>query len=156
MRLGRFLCCCVIPLSVVGCSGKQTEHVLGEQDVKAVCMDILVTDAESRLGAPIDDATRKYIETTYCDRFAAGGWILTDRSISIEAQRWLDAGEQQDCVSEQESVPCDEEAQPVQLISCSILRHVRRDAVRAYLTQRAPNGEVRCDDGTPTANLGVE
>jgi hypothetical protein len=32
---------------------------------------------------------RRYVEVTYCNRFARKGWVYDDGALSIDAQRWL-------------------------------------------------------------------
>jgi hypothetical protein len=81
-----------------------------------------------------EDDLRRYVETTYCERFADNGWVHEDGSLKLDAYRWGSSGGED----------------PV--LDCALLHHVRRDEVQAYV-RRLDRPE--CDDGTPVADLGA-
>src|SRR5213075_697921 len=55
------------------------------------CVDRLMQNAPA-LKAGAEAQTRRYARDTYCARFENKGWIYADGALSIEAQKWLDAG----------------------------------------------------------------
>jgi hypothetical protein len=81
-----------------------------------------------------EDDLRRYVETTYCERFADNGWVYEDGTLKLAAYRWASSGGED----------------PV--LDCALLHHVRRDEVQAYV-RRLDGAE--CDDGTPVADLGA-
>jgi hypothetical protein len=96
-----------------------------------------------------------YLRATYCDRFAARGWVYADGSLSIDAQHWLVHGST--CGTSAhgqpaQTVPCEQLNAQSTSIDCAMLHYVRRAEVRAYLRRV---GATRCDDGTPLAELGA-
>jgi hypothetical protein len=102
------------------------------------------------VGADATAPARRRVRETYCEPFAASGWVYDDGALSIDAQKWLVEGGSEVCGSEHsETVPCEES----RVIDCAMLRHVRRNEARAYVEnlRRA----VECDDGTPVEQLGV-
>jgi hypothetical protein len=99
---------------------------------------------------------RRYVEVTYCNRFARKGWVYDDGALSIDAQRWLVHGAR--CATSTEggstrTIPC--EVVEIGTMECAMLRFVRRREVRAYIVEVQRHGSVSCDDGTPLSALGV-
>jgi hypothetical protein len=119
------------------------------------CVDRFLSNSRDA-SATNDEEARDYVRKTYCERFVENGWVYADGALAIDAQRWLDAGATCAVGSEGEptrTVPCEEIDDPARS-DCAVLRHVRRSEVRAYIEER---GERRfaCEDGTPTADLGI-
>ena len=110
---------------------------------------------------PADGKARGYVEKTYCERFEREGWIYADGALSIDAHTWLlESGSEECGIAEADgrsrTVPCEqlERAEPEPL-DCALLRHVRRDEVRAYFDGLGRPAGLACDDGTPLDELGV-
>lgn len=115
------------------------------------------------------EAARRYVETTYCARFARRGWVYGDGSLSIDAHTWLEQGGREVCAEAEEAsegeptkpartIPCDELGAegPGMIADCALLQHVRESEVREYLDQlRRRHGSVECEDGTPLDGLGA-
>ena len=104
--------------------------------------------------------TRRYVERTYCERFASRGWVYADGALRIAAHEWLEAGYECETEAVDGSTTAGEceELGPGEegVLECAILRHVRRSEVQAYVAEiRRERGEIACDDGTPPAELGV-
>jgi hypothetical protein len=123
------------------------------------CVDRILGGSDpAAVEAAGDEATRAYIEETYCGRFAERGWVYDDGALSIEAFEWVEAGYDEDCGAADEegssqTVPCDEVPSGDEPLQCGILRHVRNAEVEAYLAG-LPD-DVECDNGTPLDELGV-
>jgi hypothetical protein len=104
------------------------------------------------------EAARGYVEETYCGRFEQRGWIYDDGALSIDA--YTKSGTES-CAQEEpggaaRTVPCDElEGDWPEVLDCALLRLVRRAEVREYVEELQRSREVRCDDGTSLAELGV-
>ena len=106
---------------------------------------------------------RRYVEVTYCTRFAERGWVYDDGALSIEAHEWLEASGEEECVLATEpgeparTVPCEDFDERGKMIrDCGLLHYVRRSEVRDYIAElRHRYGDVRCDDGTPLEELGT-
>lgn len=122
------------------------------------CSDRFLARAEAvELSDARREEIRRYVETTYCARFAERGWVYEDGTLSIAAHEWLEAGGEEECArltqTGQETVPCEDGEDPT--LDCALLQHVRRSEVREYLEdlrRRVP--DVECDDGTPLDKLG--
>jgi hypothetical protein len=120
------------------------------------CVDRLVSRAT--LGDASLREVRLYARNAYCSRFARNGWVYEDGALSIAAQKWLESGYRQSCVTSatggepSQTVTCEEDGP----IDCALLHFVRRSEVRDYIEElRQRNDEVSCDDGTPVEELGV-
>jgi hypothetical protein len=110
---------------------------------------------------------RRYVEVTYCSRFAGRGWVYDDGALSIEAHKWLEEGGEEECAKaapESEpakparTVPCEElnRGGPKLIGDCNLLHYVRRSEVRDYVEKlRHRHGDVDCEDGTPLDELGT-
>ena len=130
------------------------------------CTDRLLRNAElEELGEEEAEATRRYVESTYCSRFAERGWVYDDGRLSIDAFTWLARAGEEACAEAgkgQEgaavTVPCDQAAGEGGIVDdCALLKHVRASEVREYLdTLERRYGSVECEDGTPLADLGAE
>jgi hypothetical protein len=141
---------------LAGCSsGGGGGHVSRRADR---CADLFLRTAAPAKSQVTRAEIRRYILVTYCDRFAAKGWVYPDGALSIDAQRWLDRGTSESCSTSSPggksmTVPCSTlPRERPRIIDCGLLHRVRRSEVRLYLRNQ---GRVRCDDGTPLAALGV-
>jgi hypothetical protein len=109
--------------------------------------------------AGTSDQARRYVRDTYCARFDESGWVYADGALSIEAQKWLDAGAT--CAAGNEgdpvtTVPCTTtEAAGTQVLDCALLHIVRRSEVRDYIDRLKTSSPVECDDGTALDDLGI-
>jgi hypothetical protein len=120
------------------------------------CIDRLLSNARDASAAAGEEA-RAYVGRTYCEPFAGKGWVYADGALAIDAQRWIDEGASCAVGSEDaptRTVPCGEVDDPARA-DCAVLRHVRRDEVRAYVEERGGEKRFACEDGTPVAELGV-
>ncbi len=122
------------------------------------CTDELLRGVDPQDFGASRATVRHYISLTYCDRFARKGWVYADGALTIAAQRWLVRGGR--CGTSTpggttKTVPCESLRVPGEPIECAMLRHVRRSEVRTYISKLRARGPVRCDDGTPLAELGV-
>jgi hypothetical protein len=127
----------------------------GASDRVELCIDRLLSNARNASAAT--DEARAYVRKTYCETFVANAWVYADGALAIDAQRWLD--EEASCAvgSEGEptrTVPCGEINDPARA-DCAVLRHVRRDQVRAYIEDRGGEKRFACEDRTPITELGV-
>ena len=154
MSVVRLWIVAVAALTLVGCdsktrvadSPKATASHLSEK-----CTERVLTGIKDR--GPM---VRKYIQTTYCDRFAANGWVYDDGKLSIKAHLWVVNGGT--CSTSQDGgptitkTPC-----PVDPgdLECAVLHFVRKAEAQAYIRRLERKGEVKCDDGTPVGNLGA-
>ena len=105
----------------------------------------------------------QYVEQTYCTEFESQGWLYDDGTVSIRAHLALaDEGAEECGVAEpggaERTVPCEEldVAEAPLILDCAVLHHVPRREVEDYLRKLQRSGEVRCDDGTPLAELGAD
>jgi hypothetical protein len=146
------VCVAATALLAFGCGSSSTES----QTTIDRCVDRLLSRDPP---APADEAAaRSYVERTYCRRFAENGWIDDDGVVRIAAQHWLDRS--RTCATGGEGEPartvmCEELRRTDPILDCALLHHVRRSEVRTYLAQLDRTGRVRCDDGTPLAEVGV-
>jgi hypothetical protein len=84
---------------------------------------------------------RRYVDVTYCARFARRGWLYPDGTWRLAAVRWVDGGKY---------------ATGAGPIDCGPLHFARRADVKIYLAElRRKLGRLTCDDGAPLAQLGV-
>lgn len=158
----------VVALALAGCWTNDDGRSAGEGTAGASaasrvdnCTDRLMVRAETDgLSDAEQDEVRRYVQTTYCSRFAERGWVYDDGTLSIAAHTWVEEGGEEECArlteTGEETVPCEELGEnPEDPIQCAILHHVRRSEVRHYvedLRRRIPDAE--CDDGTPLDELG--
>src|SRR5689334_404225 len=99
---------------------------------------------------------RRYIQRTYCDRFAANGWVYADGKLRIQAHLWVVNGAT--CSTSRSGgptvtrTPC-----PIDHgdLECAVLHFVRKPEAQAYIRRLERTGEVKCDDGTPLRDLGA-
>jgi hypothetical protein len=170
----------VFVLALTGCGattddGRDEASATGKASAAAGsaverCTDRLLRDAElAELTEAEMEAARRYVETTYCARFARRGWVYGDGSLSIDAHTWLEQGGREVCAEAEEAsegeptkpartIPCDELGAegPGMIADCALLQHVRESEVREYLDQlRRRHGSVECEDGTPLDGLGA-
>jgi hypothetical protein len=103
---------------------------------------------------------RRYVENTYCMRFARSGWVHDDGTLKIAAHTSLEVSEE--CIGgvtggSTRTVPCSEleTRDAPQIIDCALLHHVRRSEVQRYVGKLRREGAVECDDGTPLRQLGT-
>ena len=130
------------------------------------CINRLVAGAEGATDAE-KAQIRRYVEDTYCSRFAERGWVYDDGTLSIEAFKWLEAGGEEECVEAvaqgkpakpARTVPCEERrSRGRKLIAdCAPLLYVRRSDVQEYIEElRRRHGDVACEDGTRLEELGA-
>jgi hypothetical protein len=131
------------------------------------CTNRLVAGAEA--ATDVEKAQmRRYVEDTYCSRFAERGWVYDNGTLSIEAFKWLEAGGEEECV---EAVAQGKPAKPARTVpcedfdvvggrkliaDCAPLLHVRRSDVQEYIEElRRRHGDVACEDGTRLEELGA-
>ena len=147
----------VSALALAGCGSSGSD---AGQVAKAAgkCTDRFFRAVKPGTSQATETEIRHYARVTYCEPFARKGWVYNDGSLSINAQRWLVRGGR--CSTSapggaSKTVPCRQlDQSPV--IDCGILHFVRRGEVQKYIAAlRRHNGDVRCDDGTPPAALGV-
>jgi hypothetical protein len=122
------------------------------------CVDRLMEWNASGVNAGINAQARRYVRDTYCARFDENGWVYADGALSIEAQKWLDAGAT--CAASQAgdpgtTAPCTTTEAGAQVLDCALLHIVRRNEVRGYIDRLKTNGSVECDDGTAPDDLGI-
>ena len=161
----------VLPILVLafaaGCGGEDRDDAAPEPasgssaSAVAKCVDRFLARVDPDVEADVDaDALRRYLEETYCERFARRGWVYEDGALSIDAYRSVEAGVGEDCGEAEadgttKTVPCDASAAEDGVLDCALLHHVRRSQVQAYLAELARAREVECDDGTAPEELGV-
>jgi hypothetical protein len=148
-------------VSVVGCGSAATHS--GTAAKAASCTNRLLMAAKPIASRAPKAAARRYVMMTYCQPFARKGWVYDDGSLSIKAQLWLVQGTRKSCDKtapggQNKTVPCAALATPDEprMVDCTLLRFVRRNEVRTYLARLEAGRRVRCEDGTPLANLGVD
>ena len=110
------------------------------------------------VNAGTNEQARRYVRDTYCARFDENGWVYADGALSIEAQKWLEAGAAcaaSDTGDPTKTIPCTTEAAGTELLDCALLHVVRRSEVKDYLERLQTNGPVECDDGTSLDDLGI-
>jgi hypothetical protein len=122
------------------------------------CNDRFVERARAEGYDADEEQLRRYVETTYCSRFAEQGWVYEDGTLSIAAYEWGQEGGECSMAEAGEparSVPCDDLGEDP-IIDCALLHHVRRSEVRDYVEElRREERNVECDDGTPLDELGA-
>ena len=122
------------------------------------CVDRLMEHAPG-VDAGTSDQARRYVRDTYCVRFDEDGWVYADGALSIEVQKWLDAGATcaaGDAGGSVTTVPCTTtEAAGTQVLDCALLHIVRRSEVRDYIDRLKMSSPVECDDGTALDDLGI-
>jgi hypothetical protein len=159
----------VLALALAGCgatSGDAGDE--GSADERRPSAASAVESCTERLLAQVPEAeketARRYVEDTYCSRFAERGWVHEDGALRIEAHKWLEEGGEEECEAATqpgdpaETVPCEQlDTQGSKTIDdCGLLHHVRRSEVEDYLEElRRRHGDVECEDGTPLAELGA-
>jgi hypothetical protein len=123
------------------------------------CVDRLMEQNAPGVNADTDAQARRYVRDTYCARFDENGWVYADGALSIEAQKWLDAGATcavGDAGDSVATVPCTTtEAAGTQVLDCALLHIVRRSEVRDYIDRLKTSSAVVCDDGTALDDLGI-
>ena len=123
------------------------------------CTDRFVERAQAEGDDVDEEQLRRYVQATYCSRFAERGWVYEDGTLSIAAYTWAQEGGDEECVrvtdTGQETVPC-EDLPEDSIIDCAPLHHVRQSEVREYVEELRRGGrQVECDDGTPLDQLGA-
>jgi hypothetical protein len=129
------------------------------------CTDRLLSRARLQGDSERERArAQRYVKSMYCERFERRGWIYDDGTLNIRVQGWLVNGgrcEVTEAVEpgrppgEPHRVPC-REVEEGGLLDCALLHHVRRGEVRAHVAGlRRRHSDLRCDDGSPLADLGV-
>ena len=120
------------------------------------CTDRLV----QRAAGPRSAAADSYVRKTYCRPFDERGWVYDDGTLRIDAYLALERGGT--CATAKagepvRTVPCEELEPPdPKILDCALLHIVRRREVQEYLARLQRGREVRCDDGTPIGDLGVD
>jgi hypothetical protein len=136
-----------VPLLLAACSSGSTSSSRADRCVERMLTRATVHGNRSEVKA--------YLRGTYCDRFAANGWVYADGALSIDAQNWLVHGytcERSQTGQRTRTVPCDDINGESATIECGMLHFVRRAEVREYLLHVKA---THCDDGTPFAELGA-
>jgi hypothetical protein len=108
--------------------------------------------------AGTSDQARRHVRDTYCARFDENGWVYADGALSIEAQKWLDAGATcavGDAGDSVATVPCTTTEAGTQILDCALLHIVRRSEVRDYIDRLKTSSPVECDDGTALDDFGI-
>jgi hypothetical protein len=141
----------VAALALAGCNS--TSNVAGRQPPQPA------ERCAERMLAGIDDhraQVRSYLRRTYCDRFAAQGWVYPDGKLSIKAHLSMLNGTT--CSTSTSGgptvtkTPCP--VDPLDL-ECAMLHYVRKPEAQAYIRRLQRKGAVKCDDGTPLGDLGA-
>jgi hypothetical protein len=141
---------------VAGCGTRSSER---RDDARInKCADRLLSRSATSDGSK--QQARSYVVETYCAPFERNGSVYADGALRIAAQKWLDNGGKCAAGSEGQptrTVPCEQVSRhsTTQDIDCALLHSVRRTEVIAYVAELRRNADVRCDDGTPLAELGV-
>ncbi len=160
----------VAALALAGCGG--TSGDAGDDATRTAAPQRhsrpLVEKCTERLLARVPEAEREeaqhYVEVTYCSRFVERGWVYDDGALSVDAHKWLEAGAEEECAiatkpgEPARRVPCEEfgESEPYFIADCALLEQVRASEVREYTAElRRRYGDVKCEDGTPLAELGT-
>ncbi len=161
----------VSALAIAGCGGTSGDERDGASTTaeRQAPASSLVEKCTERFLERVPEAerqaTRHYVEVTYCSPFAERGWVYDDGTLSIEAYEWAEEGGEEECQLAVEpgeparTVPCEnfDERGPKLISDCNgLLRYVRRSDARAYVEQlRRRYGDVQCEDGTPLGALGT-
>jgi hypothetical protein len=109
--------------------------------------------------SPKTAQVRQYAERAYCKPFEKRGWVHDNGTLSVAAYRRL--GGSQMCVTvapgrPARKVPCQRlERSGSLILDCALLHLVPRGEVRKYIAKLQQQRQVRCDDDTPLAELGV-
>jgi hypothetical protein len=115
------------------------------------CVDRLMEQNAPGVDAGTSDQARRYVRDTYCARFDENGWVYADGALSIEAQKWLDAGATcavGDAGDSVATVPCTTtEAAGTQILDCALLHIVRRSEVRDYIDRLKTSSPLSATTG---------
>jgi len=163
----------LVVLGLVGCgqSGEPSKSADATTDASPAatrigkCVERFLLRVSPESGARTSEhELRRYVETTYCERFESHGWVYEDGALSIGAQTWLKTAGSEECATAtagpgqaSKTIPC-EELRPREAprrIECALLHHVRKSEVREYLENLRSQNELECDDGTPLDELGA-
>jgi len=163
----------LVVLGLAGCGqgGEQSKSAGAATDASPAaariekCVERFLLRVALESGARTSEhELRRYVETTYCERFESHGWVHDDGALSIGAQEWLETAGSEQCATAtagpgqaSRTIPCEElrSRDAPRRIDCALLHHVRKSEVREYLENLRSQNELECDDGTPLEELGA-